>query len=292
MLLAWDKVISPLNCKGTVKDAWNWGTVSFEQDDTRLALDIAEQASLSLLAVRRAGFATGEFGKTLSDRGDTVSEGIIREIIRSNRPGDSVLSEEQLTDDLNRLNAERVWIVDPLDGSWEFGTEGNDEWAVHIALWSKQCVSTEATAGISVAVVALPAKEKVYTSFDSIESIHTAKSPMRVVVSASRPPGWISRLTDYLDLEIVPMGSAGVKAMEVVAGRADAYIHAGGQYEWDSAAPVGVALSCGLHASRINGAALNYNRADPYLPDILICNNAVASELLRVISEVCGQYES
>ncbi len=275
-------------------NTWDGRTVAVRQDDMRLALDIAEKASLALLEIRKEGFATGEHGKTLSDRGDIVSEEIIRELIRVNRPDDALLSEEQLSDDKHRLDVERVWIVDPLDGSREFGTEGNDEWAIHIALWSKLCATTQekVTAGISVAVVALPSKGEVYTSFDLVKNPFKIQSPMRVVVSATRPPDWIFRLGEYLDLEIVPMGSAGVKAMEVVAGRADAYLHAGGQYEWDSAAPVGVALACGLHASRIDGSALKYNRSSPYMPDILICRPELASELLSVIREVCDKYES
>jgi 3'(2'), 5'-bisphosphate nucleotidase len=243
-------------------------------DDDRLAADLAAEAGRRLLALRAAGGAADELRRA----GDRSSHEFLAAELARQRPGDAVLSEEG-ADDLARLSADRVWIVDPLDGTREFGEPGRSDWAVHVALWERG----ELTAG----AVALPAQDKVLSTADP------AKPPalpppgtLRLLVSRTRPPEFMTRLARKLDAELVPLGSAGAKAAAVICGDAEAYVHSGGQYEWDSAAPVAVAVASGLHASRIDGSKLSYNQAKPSLPDILICQAALADPLLEAISSV------
>jgi 3'-phosphoadenosine 5'-phosphosulfate (PAPS) 3'-phosphatase len=191
------------------------------------------------------------------------------------RPDDAVLSEESADSD-ERLAADRVWIIDPLDGTREYGLGGRPDWAVHVALW-------QVGRGITDAAVAQPALDAVYTSAAPLPV--TPAPPAIVLVSDSRPPAFAANAAAAIGAEVRPMGSAGAKAMAVVRGEAVAYVHAGGQWEWDSAAPVGVALAHGLHASRIDGSPLTYNAAHPYLPDLLICRPEVAPALLAAIAD-------
>ena len=243
-------------------------------DDDRLAADLAAEAGRRLLALRAAGGAADELRRA----GDRSSHEFLAAELARQRPGDAVLSEEG-ADDLARLSADRVWIVDPLDGTREFGERGRTDWAVHVALWERG----ELTAG----AVALPAQDKVLSTADPVKP--PASPPagtLRLLVSRTRPPEFMTRLARKLDAELVPMGSAGAKAAAVICGDAEAYVHSGGQYEWDSAAPVAVAVASGLHASRIDGSKLSYNQAKPSLPDILICQAALADPLLEAISSV------
>ena len=181
-----------------------------------------------------------------------------------------MLSEES-ADSPAGLGAERVWIVDPLDGTREFGMEGRADWAVHAALW-------EAGRGITAAAVAEPALNRVYSSDEAVAADIVER--MVLLVSDSRPPEFAGTVAEAIGAVVAPMGSAGVKAMAVLRGEAAAYMHAGGQWEWDSAAPVGVAIAAGLHASRIDGSPLIYNQANPYLPDLLICRADLAGPVL------------
>jgi 3'(2'), 5'-bisphosphate nucleotidase len=190
-----------------------------------------------------------------------------------------VLSEEG-QDDRARLAADRVWIVDPLDGTREFGEPGRTDWAVHVALWERGAL----TAG----AVALPAQGQVLATtappvVPRVNGDAGAGGQLRVVVSRTRPPAFLERLSQEMSVTLVPLGSAGAKAAAVMRGEADAYIHAGGQYEWDSAAPAAVALAAGFHASRLDGAPLRYNQPDPVLPDILMCPVVLAESLLDAI---------
>ena len=243
-------------------------------DDDRLAADLAVQAGRRLLALRAFGGDPDE----LRQAGDRSShEFLVAELARR-RPGDAVLSEEG-ADDPARLGARRVWIVDPLDGTREFGEPGRTDWAVHVALWEQG----ELTAG----AVALPAQGQVLSTADPVAPPPAAPpGTLRLVVSRSRPAAFIPRLADKIGAEVVPLGSAGAKAAAVIRGDAEVYVHDGGQYEWDSAAPVAVALAAGLHASRIDGSKLAYNQAVPSVPDILICQAALADMLLGAISSV------
>ncbi len=264
--------------------------MSLEEIDRQLALDVSEKAAQNLLRIRREGFLKGESGRALSDVGDRISEEIIRSMIESERPDDAILSEEQMTEDQRRFYAERVWIIDPLDGSREFGTEANADWAIHVALWNRSQSDTNGfhEGKIALSVVTIPATGETYTSFWTQKRDYDIETPIRIVVSNTRAPEWLSDLGAYLNVTLLPRGSAGVKAMEVVAGRADAYVHSGGQYEWDSAAPVGVSLAAGLHASRLDGTPLRYNQPDPYLPDLVICKKTLAPLLLEAIWKVNG----
>lgn len=243
--------------------------------DAELAADLAEEAGRLLLEVReRVGH---DFPYALGDAGDVHANALLLERLRSERPDDAVLSEEA-HDDLNRLRADRVWIIDPLDGTREYSLPYREDWAVHVALWQR---SSGDEGRITDAAVALPALGEVHRS-DTVKAPPPPPhpGPIRITASSNRPPAVLWRLRDRLDIEFVAIGSAGAKAMAVVRGDADAYIHAGGQWEWDSAAPAGVLQAAGLHATRIDGSPLRYNRPDPYLPDLLMCRTEVADLLL------------
>lgn len=218
--------------------------------------------------------------------GDAESNAYLLGELAAHRPDDAVLSEEA-ADDPRRLHAERVWIIDPLDGTREFATRDADgtwrtDFAVHVALWTR-------SGGLAAGVVGLPARNLVYRS-DSVPQAREENldGPLRVAVSRSRPPRLLAKLAEHMDIELVPMGSAGVKVMSVVSGETDAYVHGGGQYEWDSAAPAAVALGAGLHASRLDGSSLLYNRENPWLPDLVVCHRAKATELVAVLARIEG----
>jgi 3'(2'), 5'-bisphosphate nucleotidase len=245
--------------------------VVFPADDL-LARDLAAAAGERLLAIRSRDGSVDERRRA----GDLGSQEYLAAELARLRPGDAVLSEEA-ADDPARLTAGRVWIVDPLDGTREFGEPGRVDWAVHVALWERG----ELTAG----AVALPAQRQVLSTAEPPPSPKPVAdgAMLKIVVSRSRPPEFMTSLAEQLGAELVPLGSAGAKAAAVITGAADAYVHAGGQYEWDTAAPVAVARSAGLHASRIDGSSLGYNSEQPWMPDILICPFELASLLLGAI---------
>ena len=219
----------------------------------------------------------------IGDLGDSQANDLILGALAEARPGDAFLSEESV-DAPARLTADRVWIIDPLDGTREFRTPGRSDWAVHIALWER----TGPTEGhLTACAVAMPALGTVYatdTPLTRPTGSRAAGDRISMVVSESRRPPLIGALAERLPLNLVPIGSAGAKAMAVVRGEIDAYVHDGGQWEWDSAAPVGVALASGVHCSRIDGSPLRYNEANPYLPDLLICQPHLADQLLAAIA--------
>lgn len=247
-------------------------------DDAVLATEIATAAGELLLTVRAAE-ADALTGRELGRHGDRAADAFILGRLAAERPADAVLSEES-ADDPARVHAKRVWIVDPLDGSKEYGMPDHEDWAVHIALW-------EAGRGITAAAVAQPAVGAVYGTADvgRAELRPLGGRRPRIVVSGSRPPVFVADVARALGADVVRMGSAGAKAMAVVRGEAEIYLHTGGQYEWDSCAPVAVALAHGLHCSRVDGSALVYNQADTYMPDLLICRQEWAE---RVIAEVAA----
>jgi 3'(2'), 5'-bisphosphate nucleotidase len=240
-------------------------------DDHILARDLAAEAGQRLLELRRC---CGD-PDALRKAGDRLSHEFLVAELAVRRPADIVLSEEA-ADDPARLTADRVWIVDPLDGTREYGEAGRTDWAVHVALWEAGTL----TAG----TVALPAQGEVLTTASppAARSAPVPEGPVRVVVSRTRAPQFVMKM----GVEILPMGSAGAKVAAVILGEADAYIHAGGFYEWDTAAPVAVARAAGFHASRIDGSELRYNQADLLLADILVCRPALAGPLLEAIREV------
>lgn len=239
--------------------------------DAGLARAIAAEAAALLVDLRNS---SGLSGKALGDAGDRAADDLILARLAAARPGDFVLSEESL-DDRRRCSASRVWVVDPLDGTLEY-VEGTDDWAVHIGL---------AIDGVPVAgAVALPAVDMVHATDDMPPDFPPLPDRLRLAVSRTRCPALAERVGAALGVDFIRMGSAGAKAMAVVDGRADLYLHDGGQYEWDNCAPVAVALAAGLHASRIDGAPLVYNCENPLLPDLLICRAEVAARLLATIA--------
>ena len=241
-------------------------------DDHAFAAWAAEQAGIRLLAVREEGLE----GRALKDAGDAAAQEVLATLLARHRPDDKVLSEEA-KDDRSRLDARRVWIIDPLDGTREFSEPPRDDWAVHVALW----VDGELVAG----AVALPVLGQTFGTHEPPLLLPRTAPRPRIAVSRSRPPAFVTALAAELDAELVPMGSAGVKVMSVVRDVADAYVHAGGQYEWDNAAPVAVARAAGLFCSRIDGSELVYNKSDVQLPDLVVCRPELADQILAFVRE-------
>ncbi|MCX4386795.1 3'(2'),5'-bisphosphate nucleotidase CysQ [Micromonospora peucetia] len=270
--------------------------------DGAFARWLAARAGQALVGLRsEMGFADAG---ALKAAGDKVSHDLIRTELAKWRPGDAVLSEEDEGSRLAwaaevnaavvpRLTADRVWIIDPLDGTREFSEEGRSDWAVHVALWARTAPTPH---GLVAGAVGLPAQHRVlgtdYPPAYPPMTVEAANTPggrtIRLAASRSRPPVFLTDLAEDVGAHLVPMGSAGAKIAAVVTGEVDAYIHAGGQYEWDSAAPVAVATATGLHASRIDGSALRYNEADPRLPDLLVCRKDLASRLLAALQRHSG----
>ncbi|MER7502086.1 3'(2'),5'-bisphosphate nucleotidase CysQ [Nonomuraea pusilla] len=249
------------------------------RDDHALAGDLATEAGERLLRVReRTGFGDAA---ALRAEGDRSSHLFLMESLARLRPSDSVLSEESTREerfDPRRLSAPRVWIVDPLDGTREFSEEGRSDWAVHVALWEQGRL----TAG----AVALPAQGRTLTTADPPKPPAFESGRFRIAVSRTRPPEFVRKLAVLVGADLVPIGSAGAKICAVLTGEVEAYVHAGGQYEWDSAAPVAVAQAAGVHCSRIDGSELTYNQADPSLPDILVSLPELATSLLAGIRDL------
>jgi 3'(2'), 5'-bisphosphate nucleotidase len=243
-----------------------------EIGDSELAVLIAETAGKILVQLRDSKLFDG---KALGKIGDRTANTFIVSALQHHRPKDAILSEEE-QDSATRLSASRVWIVDPLDGTREYG-EGRSDWAVHIAL----AIDGRAEVG-AVALPGLPM---------TLNSAQAPKPPIangkpRMLVSRTRPAHEALAVAEKLGADLVPMGSAGAKAMAVLRGEADIYLHSGGQYEWDSCAPVAVASAAGLHVSRIDGSACLYNRQNPYMPDLLICLPEFAQRVLTALKEI------
>jgi 3'(2'), 5'-bisphosphate nucleotidase len=236
--------------------------------DAALAVAVAERGAQVLLDVRST---SGASGKAMGDEGDRTAHAAIIDALAQARPDDAVLSEEA-ADDQARLAADRVWIVDPLDGTREFAEVGRTDWAVHVAL----VVSGELVVG----AVALPALGVTFGTGAPPALAPLGDRAPRMIVSRTRPPALAVDVAESLGAETVAMGSAGAKAMAVVRGEAEIYLHAGGQYEWDSAAPVAVAAAAGLHTSRVDGSPLRYNQPNPWLPDVLICRPELAEAVI------------
>jgi 3'(2'), 5'-bisphosphate nucleotidase len=239
-------------------------------DDHALAAWLATVAGDLLVEVRTEGLE----GKELKDAGDLASHHLLMELIASARPGDAILSEEG-KDDKARLGADRVWIIDPLDGTREFSEPPRDDWAVHVALWQ----GGDLVAG----AVAQPGLGTTFhTGEPPVVPERTSTRP-RIAVSRTRPPAFVQALAEEIDAELVPMGSAGAKVISVVRDVTDAYVHAGGQYEWDSAAPVAVARAAGLFTSRVDGSPLVYNQDDVLLPDLIVCRPELADPIVDFV---------
>jgi 3'(2'), 5'-bisphosphate nucleotidase len=289
-----------------------------EADDHALAHDLAERAGRLLVDLR----AQGGDPQALKDAGDRQSHEFLMAELAKARPDDAVLSEEGI-DNKARLTADRVWIVDPLDGTREFGEPPRTDWAVHVALWERHngpgdagAAEAEGEAGnagaaveLTAGAVALPAQGLVLSTLSTLDvarrtdrrgdssrpsegvsagifpSGSGAERPLRLVVSRTRASQLVKDVAQLLNAELVPCGSAGAKAATVIQGENDVYLHSGGFYEWDTAAPVAVARAAGLHVSRIDGSDVVYNQENPLLPDILVCRPAIAGLLLNAIRE-------
>ncbi|MBF9149806.1 3'(2'),5'-bisphosphate nucleotidase CysQ [Novosphingobium jiangmenense] len=237
--------------------------------DAELAAHLAEVAGKLLITVRDSGMLSL---KALGKAGDATANQFLVHALREQRPEDGLLSEEE-KDNLDRLQFSRTWIVDPVDGTREYG-EARTDWAVHVGL---------ALDGVaSIGAVALPGAGIVLRT-DQPREVPPAPETLRMVVSRTRPAREAVDVAAAIGAELVPMGSAGAKAMAVILGDADIYLHSGGQFEWDSCAPVAVALAHGLHCSRIDGSPLVYNQADTYMPDLLICRKEHAEMVLAQI---------
>jgi 3'(2'), 5'-bisphosphate nucleotidase len=271
-------------------------------DDHALAHDLAERAGRLLLDLR----AQGGDPAALKDAGDRSSHEFLMAELAKARPEDAVLSEEGI-DNKARLTAARVWIVDPLDGTREFGEPGRPDWAIHVALWQRAAPADAGAAGeLTAGAVALPAQGTTLSTLNAAEraggrgdsrrpsggvsaeifpSTSGAQRPLRMVVSRTRASQLVKDVAALLNADLVPYGSAGAKAATVITGENDVYLHSGGFYEWDTAAPVAVARAAGLHVSRIDGSDVAYNQDNPYLPDILVCRPAIAGLLLNAIRE-------
>jgi 3'(2'), 5'-bisphosphate nucleotidase len=259
------------------------------QSDAAIAIEAASLAGELLLQLRQ-GAATGEAASAVFDAdalraaGDRDANRAIMELIANGRPEDAILSEEA-ADDPRRLGDDRVWIIDPLDGTREFGERDGagvwrDDFAVHVALW-------ERGEGLTLGVVGLPARGVIYRS-DAPPAVPSSPAgKLRIAVSRTRPPAFIAALETAGSAALVPMGSAGVKVIAVVSGEVDVYIHAGGQYQWDSAAPIAVALAAGLVATRLDGSPLRYNLPELLLPDLVVCHPDRAGEV-RALLDAAG----
>jgi len=243
-------------------------------DDHLLAAELAAEAGRLLVEVRARLTSEGADPAALKAEGDRQAHEFLMAKLGTHRPDDAVLSEEATSSEQaelasRRRSTRRVWIVDPLDGTREYSEVPRSDWAVHVAM----CIDGEPVVG----AVALPALELTLSTAAPPEPPTDPHIPPRVVVSRSRPPAEALMIAEALGAELVEMGSAGAKAMAVVRGEVDVYPHSGGQYEWDSCAPVAVAMAAGLHCSRLDGSRLEYNRDDPYLPDLLICRHEFAA---------------
>ena len=237
---------------------------------------IATEAGAMLVEIREQLFAAGVDSWEIKDEGDRQAHLFIMAELAKSFPDDAVLSEEG-KDDPVRLASDRVWIVDPLDGTREYSEQGRSDWAVHVAL-------TEGglpTAG----AVALPAVEQTLASDPAPVLPERDNGPPRLIVSRTRPPAAAIVVAEALGAELLSLGSAGAKAMADVLGHADIYAHSGGQYEWDNCAPGIVAKAAGLHTSRCDGSEMTYNHPDPWFPDLLICREEFAEASLKALDE-------
>lgn len=249
------------------------------ETDAQLAARLATEAGHMLLEIRSEGRTKRLPAWQVMDAGDLASHRFIAAALAEARPNDAVLSEEGV-EDPRRFHTDRVWIVDPLDGTSEFGEDGRHDWAVHVALWDKDHFAAGA--------VSIPVLEMTFCTDPPPVLAESNRERPRLVTSRTRNPYVAVLVARALDADAVRLGSAGAKAMAVVAGEADIYVHDGGMYQWDSAAPAAVALAAGLHVSRIDGSPMVFNDPDPWLPDLLICRPELADRALTALRDGHG----
>jgi 3'(2'), 5'-bisphosphate nucleotidase len=252
-----------------------WAPVTAPTEtDAELATRVAREAGQLLVGLREQLWSDGAHYWEVMDEGDAVSHRFIADELRRWRPDDAVLDEEG-REDPRRFVSDRVWIVDPLDGTREFGEPGRHDWAVHVALWDRDHFAAGA--------VSLPAVDLVLATDPPPTLPDRVRPRPRIITSRNRTPYAAVLVANALGCDAVRLGSAGAKAMAVVLGEADVYVHDGGMYQWDSAAPAAVALAAGLHVSRVDGSPIVYNLRDPWLPDVLICRQELAADVLRAL---------
>ncbi|MET0143378.1 MAG: 3'(2'),5'-bisphosphate nucleotidase CysQ [Ilumatobacteraceae bacterium] len=239
-----------------------------------MAIRLAVQAGRGLLVVRDQMERSGAHPWQVMDAGDTASQRFLADELARVRVDDAVLSEEGL-EDPRRFDVDRVWIIDPLDGTREFGEPGRSDWAVHIALWD--------TGAFAAGAVSLPDLDLVFAADPPVVLAPSERERPLIVTSRSRAPYAAVVVANALGAVPVRLGSAGAKAMSVVSGETDIYVHDGGMYQWDSAAPAAVALAAGLHVSRLDGSPIVYNRRDPWLPDFILCRREWAQPALDAL---------
>jgi len=245
------------------------------ETDADFASRLAIQTGQLLVELRAEMFATGANYWDVKDAGDAVAQEFLANELHTHRPHDAVLSEEEGRTDQRRFGADRVWIIDPLDGTREYGEPGRDDWAVHVALWEHD--------RFGAAAVSLPAVNAVFSTDPAPPLPTIDRDRPRMITSRSRAPYSAVLVAEALDADAVRLGSAGAKAMALVMGHADIYVHDGGMYQWDSAAPAAVAMAAGFHASRLDGSPLVYNERDPWLPDFIVCRPEFAEPVLDAI---------
>jgi 3'(2'), 5'-bisphosphate nucleotidase len=244
------------------------------ETDAELSIRLAVEAGRGLVELREKMWAAGYHSWQVMDGGDASSQRFIEDQLRELRPHDAVLSEEGL-EDPRRFEIDRVWIIDPLDGTREYGEQGRHDWAVHIALWDRD--------HFAAAAVSLPAMGMVLSTDPPPPMPPMQRKQPRLITSRSRTPQSAMIVAHALGCDAVRLGSAGAKAMAVVLGEADIYLHDGGMYQWDSAAPAAVAAAAGMHVCRLDGSALVYNERDPWLPDFIVCRPEFAEPVLEAL---------
>jgi 3'(2'), 5'-bisphosphate nucleotidase len=260
--------------------------------DAELAIRLARETGEHLMELRERMMREDASPWYMMDAGDALAHRFIVDTLHRERPDDAILSEEG-ADDPRRLAADRVWIVDPLDGTSEFGEGDRDDWAVHIALWQRHAPSEHSGATahgeLIAAAVGLPALGLTLSTNPAPTTPAKVERTPLMVVSRSRTPAVAAYVARELGFDGVRLGSAGAKTMAVVLGNVDVYLHAGGQYQWDSAAPIAVARAAGLHTSRIDGSPLVYNERDTWLPDLLVCQPHLADDILQAVRNFTAQ---
>ena len=245
------------------------------ETDQQLASRVATEAGAMLVELRDELVAEGIHYWDLKDEGDVAGHRHIMSALTDARPDDVILSEEA-ADNRRRLSAERVWIIDPIDGTNEFAEHPRHDWAIHIALWE--------AGELTAASVALPTLGITFDASPAAVVPPSTRAKPLLVTSRSRNPYCAVMVANALGCDVARLGSAGAKAMAVVMGEADIYVHDGGMYQWDSAAPSAVAKAAGLHVSRIDGSPLKYNQESLWLPDFLVCRTELAEPALNALN--------
>ena len=245
------------------------------ETDQQLASRVATEAGAMLVELRDELVAEGIHYWDLKDEGDVAGHRYIMSALTAARPDDVILSEEA-ADNRRRLSAERVWIIDPIDGTNEFAEHPRHDWAIHIALWE--------AGELTAASVALPTLGVTFDASPAAVVPPSTRARPLLVTSRSRNPYCAVMVANALGCDVARLGSAGAKAMAIVMGEADIYVHDGGMYQWDSAAPSAVAKAAGLHVSRIDGSPLKYNQESLWLPDFLVCRTELAEPALKALN--------